>query len=196
MRRAIALVFVRTVAQVRAARAQDAGPVTPEAKLEAKERAELGTRYFEAQEYAKAAEAYQAAYLLDPVPDLLYALGQAQRLGGDCEKALRSYQSFLRSEPPEDAAEKPPKNMQLCQDALDARAASQPASQPAPTPKERVIVKIVREEARPAPWTSDWLGHALVGAGIVVTTAGVLVWLSGEADVEALNHADTYGEFD
>jgi hypothetical protein len=54
-----------------------------------------GGNYFNAQLYKKAITEFQAGYLIDPQPEFLYAIGQAQRLEGDCKDALVAYQHFL-----------------------------------------------------------------------------------------------------
>src|SRR5512135_754586 len=70
-----------------------------DAQAQAKAHADEGTRWFNVQEYAKAAAEYEQAYLIDARPAYLYAKAQAERLGGDCEKAIRSYNSYLRTNP-------------------------------------------------------------------------------------------------
>jgi tetratricopeptide (TPR) repeat protein len=58
-----------------------------------------GLRQFRAGSYDKAIELLKAAYDQAPVPTLLYDLGQAYRLKGDCAQALGAYQRFLATGP-------------------------------------------------------------------------------------------------
>jgi tetratricopeptide (TPR) repeat protein len=50
-------------------------------------------------QYIEAARDYEAAYLQTLDPNLLFNVAQAYRLGGDGEKAITAYRSFLRSGP-------------------------------------------------------------------------------------------------
>ena len=49
--------------------------------------------------YALAIEQWQESYRLSREPALLYNLGQAYRLAGDCAHALLSYRQFLAADP-------------------------------------------------------------------------------------------------
>ena len=56
-------------------------------------------RHYNVGEYTEAIAAYKEAYKLVPEPLLLWNLGQAYRLAGDCAKALTSYRSYVREAP-------------------------------------------------------------------------------------------------
>jgi tetratricopeptide (TPR) repeat protein len=58
-----------------------------------------GLRHYNVAEYAAAIEAFKQAYLLSGDSHLLFDVGQAYRLSGDCEQALRFYKNFLRENP-------------------------------------------------------------------------------------------------
>ncbi len=73
---------------------------TPEALQRARALAEQGRAFHDRGEYQRAVDAYQEAYVLAPSPALLFNLGQAYRLGGDCTNATLMYRSFLRTDPP------------------------------------------------------------------------------------------------
>jgi hypothetical protein len=77
-----------------AARAQ-----TEAQKREAKEHYEKATRLYEVEKYGDAIEEYQKVYLLVDDPNMLYNIGQAYRLWGKPEEAVRSYRNFLRRSP-------------------------------------------------------------------------------------------------
>jgi tetratricopeptide (TPR) repeat protein len=51
--------------------------------------------------YDLAISSYQAAYVLAPSPGLLFNLGQAHRLRGDCAAAAIMYRKYLRFYPPQ-----------------------------------------------------------------------------------------------
>ena len=59
-----------------------------------------GLARFEAHDYRGAVVDFQSAFALDPVPDLLFAEAQAERLRGDCTRAVILYQRFLATNPP------------------------------------------------------------------------------------------------
>jgi tetratricopeptide (TPR) repeat protein len=87
---------------------------------------EAAARYFQAGNYAEAAKEFRAAHELDPQPRFLYAVAQAQRLGGDYRAALRTYEAFLKTRPPRREAESAQQNMARCVAAL--KEASPPAT--------------------------------------------------------------------
>lgn len=72
----------------------------------ARELYERGLQHYNVGEYAQAIEAWKEAYKLSHAPLLLFNLGQAHRLGGDCPSAMRFYASYRREQPsPPNAAE-------------------------------------------------------------------------------------------
>jgi len=185
-----------------------AQPAPPDPKAEAKTHVDLGTRLFDAQQYGKAAEEYQQAYLLDPQPLYLYASAQALRLDGNCTRALRSYRAYLRTNPSPQDADKAQKNIDRCeQDLKDhppvvdpkvgpvtpgiqppIQPGIQPPIQPPPTPPTPT-------EPPSTSWTRDWVGHALVGGGVIASATGLVLYLGGRGTIEDHNASPTYGEF-
>ncbi len=77
-----------------------AQPAAPEKQLTAQEQAAVyfqeGRAFFKAKDYRAAAEKFQAAYNLDPVPILLYNMARAAEEMGDPEAAIGHYQSYLK----------------------------------------------------------------------------------------------------
>jgi tetratricopeptide (TPR) repeat protein len=79
-----------------------AAPETsPEALAKARELSGQGRVLHDRGEYSRAVDAFQAAYVLAPSPAILFNLGQAYRLKGDCDNAVLMYRAFLRSRPEE-----------------------------------------------------------------------------------------------
>ena len=58
-----------------------------------------GKRYYDVADYPRAIEAWKQAYVLASAPMLLFNIGQAYRLSGDCVQALRFYASYEREAP-------------------------------------------------------------------------------------------------
>ena len=85
---------------VAAAPPASAQPVASEADVAAARAfAARGARHYDLGEYAAAIAAYREAYRRDPRPGLLFNLGQAYRLDGDCVNARAMYRAYLRRDP-------------------------------------------------------------------------------------------------
>ncbi len=94
MRRAGSLALCALVAVATStARADD------DAAPDARAIVERAQRHFDLGEYAEAIAGFREAYRLDPRPGLLFNLGQAYRLHGDCVTAALMYRNFLRLAP-------------------------------------------------------------------------------------------------
>jgi tetratricopeptide (TPR) repeat protein len=176
-------------------------------KKEAKAHVAAGTKLYNVQQYAQAADEYQAAYLLDPKPEYLYAIAQAQRLGGDCDKAVKSYEAYIRAKPPAGQLEKAQKNIDRCHEDIQSRASMNdlpppeevPPLPPAPpepveeAPKPPVI--LVAPPPPPPPGKSYLIGHVLVGGGVAIGAASTFLFLHGKSAIEDINAASTYDTF-
>jgi hypothetical protein len=164
------------------ARAQTAS-MSPEAK----QHLESGLRHYNVQSYAEAIAEFKAGYELEPRPEFLYALGQAQRLSGDCAAAIASYEAFLRTLPP--ARQAAPAREQLERCRAERAAAPAPAP-PAPVPPAPVppapppsvtapaAVAVAPPAETPAPaagraplYKRWWFWTAV--AGVIATGVGV-----------------------
>jgi hypothetical protein len=100
-------------------------PPTKKAKADAKKHIAEGTKLYNIQQYAEAAEHYRAAYMLDPKPEYIYASAQAQRQAGNCEMAIPAYNAYLRTNPKDAERDKAQKNIERCeQDLKDKQAAA------------------------------------------------------------------------
>ncbi len=151
---------------------------------------ERGLRSYATGQYAEAIAAFRAGYQLDPRPDFLYALGQAQRLGGDCAAAVASYRAFLRTDPSERAAASARQNLERCEAQLPPPSppAPQPGAMPAPPPA-------VVASAPNRRWQPDVAGAALTAVGLAVAGTGGALWGVGESGVQAANAAPRYDQF-
>jgi tetratricopeptide (TPR) repeat protein len=65
-----------------------------------------GTKAFDAKDYRRAAEAFEAAYRLSPLPDVLWNAARAWHLAGETAHAATLYERYLRDAPP-DARDRP-----------------------------------------------------------------------------------------
>ena len=127
---------------------------------------DAGLRLYKEGRYEAAVRELRLGYALEPLPDILYTLGQSTRKLGRCEEAIGYYRQYLRSA---DAASASAARFQIerCEqqlrDAQAAAAAARPASAvveaPAPPPPRR-------------PFYKDALGMTLAAVGIGAALAG------------------------
>jgi tetratricopeptide (TPR) repeat protein len=177
-----ALLFVLVLARVAAA----ASP--------ADELLERGLRSYAVGRYDDAIASFQRGYELAPRADFLYALGQAQRMNGDCRAAVASYRAYLRTSPPERAALPARQNLERCEAEL--------ANAPPPTPAiiEPQPATPPTAAATPAPpprrrARDDRAAALLAGFGGAALVAGGALWGVGEAGARSLANAATYDQF-
>ncbi|MCE9580571.1 MAG: hypothetical protein K8W52_46050 [Deltaproteobacteria bacterium] len=112
--------------------------IAPRAHADDRARAEAlydaGRRSFDLGEYADAIASWKASYKLSSAPQLLFNVGQAYRLAGDCARANRFYLNYQRAEPhPSNAAELATA-MGKCAgvEPAEGEAAPSPVTAPAP----------------------------------------------------------------
>lgn len=169
MRAALALVVLVGVARAE----------TPSPAAAAREQLELGLREYAVGKWADAIAAFRKGYEIDPRPELLYALAQAERMSGDCASAVATYRAFLRTGPPPVQADPARENLRRCEAQL--AAAPPPAIPPPPAPHRR--------------WDRDPAGGALVGTGLALVAGGAVLWGVGESAIESINASTRYDDF-
>lgn len=101
-------------------------------KAKAKQLYDEGLRHYQVAEYAQAIDAWKQAYLISKKPLLLFNIGQAYRLSGDCTQAMTFYDNYQEADPA-------PKN----QDELDQAIAACKDAKPAVTSTKPVDTKPV-----------------------------------------------------
>lgn len=141
-----------------------------ELKKEAQLRLDAGLREYDSGNYDRAIKEFEAAYGIDPDPDLLLAWAQAERLADKCEVAVPRYRRYLDSKP---GAE----GVALARSGIDLCVASAPKDRPKAHADDCKLVQ-------PLPWYKNPIGGAIVVgvAGIGVGT-GFLIAASGNRDV-------------
>jgi tetratricopeptide (TPR) repeat protein len=100
----------------------------------AKEHLDRGLHLYDAQKYAEAIAEFQAGYEIDPQPDFLYAMGQAERLNGDCRRAVAAFEAFLRSGPNSKQEASAKEKLAWCKEELRRHPGTPPTPTPAPLP--------------------------------------------------------------
>ncbi|HEU5058851.1 MAG TPA: hypothetical protein VFU21_20095 [Kofleriaceae bacterium] len=131
-------------------------------------------------DYESAARDFRAAYEIEADPELLYALGQALRLAGDCAGAIDAYQDFLITDPDEQQAAAAREKIEVCRQVV-APAAAPPPPRPA---RRRAIARPLPAPAAPArrparSWVRDPAGGILLAGGLSAAATGL--WLRGSS---------------
>jgi tetratricopeptide (TPR) repeat protein len=142
-----------------------ATPAAADDKARAKHLYDDGLAHYNVGEYAAAIESWKQAYVIQPKPILLFNIGQAYRLSGDCAQATTFYDRYASDAPPG-----------FDQDELDHARALCPVTT---KPVEPAVV-----DTKPAPivTTPPPIGaappppsHRQRTAGIVVGAAGLAI---------------------
>lgn len=158
-------------------------------KSEAQAHIEKATQAHEAGDFETALVELQAAYALDPQPDLLYAMGQVHVKLGECQQAIDSYEQFLATNPDSEPAA-------AAHEAIDTCKAQLPPPEPEPTPAPVTQPPSPPPPATPEarPFYTDKIGDALVGVGVVAMVVGGLEYASARSTLDDADAATTYAE--
>jgi tetratricopeptide (TPR) repeat protein len=162
----------------------------PKDKDKAKQHIQKATDAHQAGKYDVALTELQAAYELDPQPDLLYAIGQVHVKLGRCDEAIVSYEKFLATKPPKEPASAAQEAIDNCKKEL--AAAPPPPPPPDPQPQPPPPPPPPPPEAR--PFYTDLLGTALVGVGVASLAAGGVFYVSARGTLDDADAAMTYSE--
>lgn len=150
----------------------------------AAELAKQGIEAYKANQYDAAILKLSRSYDLDPKPETLFALAQAERLAGHCDRAVPHYRELLASMSDLAAARLVQNSLALCgqDEPKPPPAPASPAgATPAPAPK--VIVREVRR--------GDALATTLLAGGMLVLGGGAGLYLSSRASFDAADDAGT-----
>lgn len=168
MRHALAICVVAwtVLAACAVARAEPPGRATV---AEGRRHFARGNTLYQQGRYDEAVTELQAGYAVDPKPDFLYAIGQAERKRGDCKAAIRYYQQYV------DSGQSPQRTVAVlvqidrCKQELAAApsqssrppaATSEPAATPPPTTPTPAPPPPAVATPEPAPATTTPLAAA------------------------------------
>jgi tetratricopeptide (TPR) repeat protein len=154
--------------------AADAGP-----KEDAQGHIAKATEAHTAGNFSVSLTELEAAYALDPQPDLLYALGQVQVKLNNCPVAITYYEKFLATQPGPEPANAANEAVSNCNAIIAAAAPAEPAPAPPPPPA-------------PEPRKFDVIGTTLIGVGVVSTVVGVVMYSSAINSLDDAEVAPTY----
>lgn len=123
---------------------------------------EAGLALYSAKDYHGASGKFAEAHALEPTDEILFAWAQAERLQGNCVGAVPLYERYLTMTPDAQAGKNARNHLERCRKLL------------------------------PAPWYRDWIGHALLGAGITSLTVGGVLINESEFSVARAPQATNY----
>jgi len=170
-----------------------------------------GIEFYAQKQFELAILEFRAGYEIDPRPDFLFALAQAERLSGDCPTAIVYYRRFLETEPVANQAEAARVNLRRCERALESGPSGVPrrdtdaaldqaeqAADPAPPaiPEPSPTPSVSRQVETPMrPWYRDSLGLSLAAGSVVGLGLGAGFWMlkrSAESDASQSLDYGTY----
>ena len=141
-----------------------------------------GESAYNSGEYAAAAAAFERAYRLSGVAELMFDIGQAHRLAGPthCEPARRSYAAYLTAFPESkqrELVEQYLSELGTCPAAATTvNGAPSPVAKPSPT---RPPTATTTERAPRVVWPL-----IVAGAGAAVAVGGAAVWVRSRIEYE------------
>ncbi|MEM6291522.1 MAG: hypothetical protein AAGA54_09665 [Myxococcota bacterium] len=145
--------------------------------------------YFAEGDFAQAAVLIEKAYLIEPVPELLFPWAQAEREQGNCEAAVDLYSRFLEERSEGAMADAARTNLERCEeeigaavvelededeepldeDDLDELTEDDPEPEPEPEPNPEPTKD---DEPKAKKWYKDPAGGVLTGLGVVGVGVG------------------------
>jgi len=155
----------------------------------------LGVEEYKAQQYAAAAASMSKSYALDPQPNALYALAQAERLSGNCKDAIAHYQQVIDTAKDEKTVTAVKGNIELCQQIERGEATKEPTSEAKTAERDAPILQIrtvYRTESR-----TDKLAITLFAGGGIALGGSVAMYLmarSARSDADRAQSLDEYND--
>jgi len=188
------------------------------AKQDAKAHVAKATKAHQDGKFDVALDELQAAYKLDPQPELLFAIAQVYAKLDKCGDALPYYEKFA-------ATLKDAQQSQIVGQAIDACKAKIATVEPTPDPvkpdepkpdepkpdepkpdepptpapvaSEPVTAPPPPHEqpAGPTPWYRDTIGDTLVGGGVLAGVASLVMYESAVGDLDAAEASTTLAAY-
>jgi tetratricopeptide (TPR) repeat protein len=147
---------------------------------------------YSAGKYDDAIALFERAYAIDHKNETLYALAQAERLGGHCPAAIKHYKKLLALLTDLDSARMIESNVALCE---HTEAIGKPAAPPTPelkaTPTPAATVRVERR--------SDPFAVSLVATGALALGVGTGLWIASDqarADAKTAGTLDSHNTLD
>jgi tetratricopeptide (TPR) repeat protein len=198
---ATALGALTVVADAQAPATQPAEQATSEPMSEeSRQILEKGLRLFGEKNYQAALAEFEQGYALEPRREFLFAMAQAERLRGNCPRAIDLYRHFLATKPTEKQIEAARSGMARCleQQPLEATVLPTPRSRAGSMPQDSakpLTVKTDGTRRERRKWTHDVVGHVLLGAGVASLAVGGLFYVRSSSSVDDAHAATAYDDY-
>jgi tetratricopeptide (TPR) repeat protein len=156
-----------------------------------------GIDLYKAGKYAEAIPYLEKAHKLDGKPDTLFALAQAQRLGGDCGSAAPNYRKVIEQVSDMNVAKLVQQNLSICEPdeprKLEPKAEKrdEPAPQPEAAKPEVVERTVVREVGH-----TDKLAAAMFGGGMLAVGVAGGLYIAASNNADAADRAKSLEDHD
>jgi len=166
----------------------------------ARERYEEGLRLYGARDFAGAIRLFEEGFALEPRREFLFAEAQAQRLMGNCGRAVPLYRRFLETAPSAIQIDATKLGLDRCAKEEAAAAAARTAL---PSPRETAPAEGARGQtaAPPSPlpppqlerrpWWQDPPGLIAAGAGVAALGVGLGYWVASNRSLDQADSRDT-----
>jgi hypothetical protein len=162
----------------------------PKEKDEAQKHIAKATEAHQQSKFDVALKELEAAFALDPQPDLLYAIGQVHVKLDNCPVAISYYERFLESKPGPEPTAAANEAITQCRNQLAAQPP--PAETPPPQPDVQPTPEPTPMPAPAEPKRFDALGTTLVGLGVVSTLVGVIMYSGAISALDDAEMASSY----
>lgn len=171
-----------------------------------------GLKHFETKSYEKAIQLFQTGYELDPKPEFLFALGQAERLSGDCRSAIVYYKDFQTSKASDQAKKAAKQQQDKCTAALGSNPVVAKTSKVIPKSQLNLNARPIAPKEANGPalnfqseqsktikrkaWYKDWAGGLLLGAGVTAGVGSIYLFQQSNNQLTAANDASNYQNYE
>jgi tetratricopeptide (TPR) repeat protein len=144
-----------------------------------------GTAFYDEGHYDRAIKEYEEAYRLLPLPEFLFDLGQASRLKGNRELAMRYYRQYLAKQPASRFSEEARNRLRELEAESAPTAAPETGAQTnaANAANAANPANAANASARkpPKPWFKSIAGWALVGGGVALEGVGIGLFVNANS---------------
>jgi hypothetical protein len=139
-------------------------------------------------DYRVAAAELDAAYAIEPHPELLFVRAEVRRRLDECRTALILYREFIASTPSEAARKQADDGIAACEQSL---AASEPPPPPVIEPPEPPEVAPVKPPPPAPKWQRDPAGGVLLGLGVAALAAAAGLGVGAALTASEANSTDS-----
>jgi tetratricopeptide (TPR) repeat protein len=155
-----------------------------------------GFDQFKAGKYAEATATLSKAYGMDPRPETLFALAQAERLGGDCKAAVEHYHQVLEKVSDLNVGKLVAQALAMCPGAEPPPEPAKPIPAPPvpvalPPPPPKIITKMVTREVE----HTDKIAAGLAVAGALALGGAAGLYIAADNNHTAAIHAYTQSDY-